>query len=159
MGCYVMVTNRLFFWLNWRVWNGKGKWKYIKGIFKNVKELEIAKQRIHVTFFHYHWCFIQLTNFFTLIFWGKFQRIMIILCLPAASLVKFPPFFIDMKWPFYHPVLWIIQNIFYLDCINPSFLEYEQRNGLKLSFYFTWGQFLDSWYSFNIAENRKWCQL
>ena len=30
-------------WINWRGEHGKGKWKYSKGIFKIVKEMEMAK--------------------------------------------------------------------------------------------------------------------
>ena len=43
MGCYVMVTNWLFLGINLRVEHGKGIWKYIKVIFKIVKEMEILK--------------------------------------------------------------------------------------------------------------------
>ena len=42
MGCYVMVTNRLFLGQTGEVSIEK-EWKYSKGIFKIVKEMEMAK--------------------------------------------------------------------------------------------------------------------
>ena len=75
------------------------------------------------------------------------MNLKITLCLPAASLLNFP----------FSPTVTIpnsltFQNIYYLDCVNPSFLEYEPWNALKLSFYLTCGKFVDARYRFNRAE-------
>ena len=57
MGCYLMVTNRLFLGETGKLSMEKGKRKCSKGIFKIVEELEIAKYRI--TFSHFPYiCFI-----------------------------------------------------------------------------------------------------
>ena len=53
-----------------------------------VKELEIAHYQI--TFCHFSLCFIELKDFYTLIFLGSFSmNLRITLCLPT-SLVNFP---------------------------------------------------------------------
>ena len=41
MGCYGYKS--AVSWINLRVEHGKGNWKYSKGIFKIVKEMEITK--------------------------------------------------------------------------------------------------------------------
>ena len=73
MSCYVLVTNRLFLGYTGKVGIKKGKWKYSKGIFKIVNEMEMTKLRI--TFCHFALCFILLKDFYTLICLDDFQWI------------------------------------------------------------------------------------
>ena len=55
------------------------------------------------------------------------------MCLPATSLVNFPfsPTISSSSTLNYS------EYIYYLDCVNLSFLKYKPWSALKLSFYFT----------------------
>ena len=120
-------------WLKCRVKSGKGKRQYNNCIFKNC--LRIGKSKVSNTILPFSLMLhiaekLLCFNIFEVVY-NKFEDNFVFAFSFPGKLSLF-----TMNWPFHHPALWTIQNIYYLNCINPSFLGYESWNALKLVFLF-----------------------
>ena len=158
MGCYFKLHTGWFLakLKSW-AWKRKGNWGYTSAVFKNCSRTGNSKVPNNILLLSLMFRVAERLLYFDIFeeIFNKFQDNFVFAYSFPDKLSLY-----TVNWPFNHPALWIIQNIYYLKCVDPSFLEYEFWNALKVVFfYFPWGQFVDLLCSFNSAENRKWCEL